>query len=328
LSGHAGPDQEAKSPLKVAFVGPMSAQAHALVQETNVELVESPDSAEVVHVTVPPANVVEAVEGLLASARTVVLHARPADLDPIVIGQLAATAATRGVVVAVPFVHRYYPMVRLARRRVRSGTPGPLHLVHGWSAPDAVAAWCDLVEFISRHRVSRLTGTSVDSTRADSEGDTSGTPGAMAVAFETDRGAVGTLAVSQTRPVEGGTLLAAFDGVDESIVFHEGRPEVLDVMGARSTQRFQRGVGADVSRYSTQPAGHPQGHRDCWASFIKDAHAAGTGGSPDGLPTLVDLARSASIAASVRDTLSGPGWVRVSLDVDLELVNTTEGRTA
>ena len=84
-----------------------------------------------------------------------VLHARPVDLDPTVIGQLATSAATTGVVVAVPFVHRYYPMVRLARRRVRSGTPGPLHLLHGWSAPHGVAAWCDLVEFTSRHRITR-----------------------------------------------------------------------------------------------------------------------------------------------------------------------------
>ena len=75
------------------------------------------------------------VEGLLTTAPAVVLHTRPVDVDPTVIGQLATSAATTGVVVAVPFVHRYYPMVRLARRRVRSGMPGPLHLLHGWSAP-------------------------------------------------------------------------------------------------------------------------------------------------------------------------------------------------
>ena len=254
----------------------------------------------------------ETVEGLLTTARAVVLHTRPVDVDPTVIGQLATSAATTGVVVAVPFVHRYYPMVRLARRRVRSGTPGPLHLLHGWSAPHGVAAWCDLVEFTSRHRITRLSSTCVDSTGVDPDGDAAGSPGAMALMFETDRGAVGTLAVSQTRPVEGGTLLAAFDGVDESIVFHEGRPEVLDVMGRRSAQRYQRGIGSDVSRYSTQPAGHPQGHRDCWASFIADAHSAARGHAPDGLPTLVDLARSASIAAAVRESLSTSGWARVS----------------
>ncbi|WP_125036859.1 hypothetical protein [Nocardioides sp. LS1] len=306
----------------------MSAQARALVQETHAEVIDDEHAADVVHVTVPDQAVPDTVDGLLGSARTVVLHARPTGLDPEVIGQLTANAQGAGVVVAVPFVHRYYPMVRLARRRVRSGTPGPLHLLHGWSAPGAVAAWGDLVEFISRHRVTRLSAAGVDSIRPESEGDVPGTPGALAVLFETDRGAVGTLAVSQTRPVEGGTLLAALDGVEESIVFHEGRPEVLDVMGPRSAQRYQRGVGADVSRYSTLPAGHPQGHHDLWASFIRDAHATGEGGSPDGLPTLVDLARSASIQAAIRASLATSGWARLDPDLDLEPLDSTEGRTA
>jgi hypothetical protein len=87
-------------------------------------------------------------------------------------------------------------------------------------------------------------------------------------------------------------------------------------------------VGADVSRYSTQPPGHPQGHRDCWTSFIADAHSAVHGRSPDGLPTLVDLARSASIAAALRESSATSGWARVGSDTDLELLNTTEGRTA
>lgn len=328
MARQASPAPQGESPLKVAFVGPVSAQARALAQETNAEVIDDQHAADVVHVTVAAPAVADTVASLLSTARTVVLHGQLTDVDLETIGQLATRASQGGVVVAVPFVQRYYPMVRLARRRVRSGTPGPLHLLHGWAAPHAVAAWCDTVEFISRHRIKRLTATSVESTAADADDEAPGIPGAMALMFETDRGAVGTLAVSHTRPVEGGTLLTALDGVDESIVFHEGRPEVLDVMGHRSTQRFQRGVGADVSRYSTQPAGLPQGHGDCWASFIRDAHTADSGRSPDGLPTLVDLARSASISAAIRESLSTSSWARVSLDVDLELLNTTEGRTA
>ena len=312
----------------MAFVGPMSAQARALAQETDAVVVEDRRTADVVHVTVAADAVLETVDSLLGTARTVVLHVAPADLDPGAIGRLADNAARSGVVVAVPFVHRYYPMVRLARRRVRSGAGGPLHLLHGWSAPYAVAAWCDLVEFTSRHRIKRLSATGVDPTHPDNDDEGSAAPGALAMVFETDRGAVGTLAMSHTRPIEGGTLLLALDGVEESILFHEGRPEVLDVMGKRSTQRFQRGVGAEVSRYSTQRAGHPQGHRDCWTSFIRDAHTVDTGRSPDGLPTLVDLARSTSIAAAIRESLTTSSWARVSLDVDLELLNTTEGRPA
>jgi len=285
-------------------------------------------SADVVHVTVEPEDILDAADEVVGSGRSAVLHERPAPPDADVVARLAARAAGAGLVVAIPFVHRYYPMVRLARRRVRSGTPGPLHLLHGWTLRGGVAPWFDLVEFVTRHRVDRVVATGVAPTASESGEGAPETPGAMGLLFETDRGSVGTLAVSHTRPIEGGTLLMALDGVEESVVFHEGRPEVLDVIGPRSSQRFQRGIGADVSRYSTQPAGLPQGNRDCWAAFVGDAYAAVRGGAPDGLPTVADLARSEALAAAIRDSEASGTWSRVGPEADLDLLTTTEGKTA
>jgi predicted dehydrogenase len=322
-TAQAGPD-----PLRVAFQGPATAAERALVHEAGGELVDSAGSADIVHVTVPPAAVLDVVDDVVGSGRSAVLHVRPDRLDPDVVARLAARAADSGVVVAVPFVRRYYPMVRLARRRVRSGMPGPLHLLHGWALRDGVAAWCDLVEFVSRHRVERVVATGVAATTIEPVEGAPETPGAMGLLFETDRGSVGTLAVSHTRPIEGGTLLMALDGVEESVVFHEGRPEVLDVIGPRSSQRFQRGIGADVSRYSTQPAGLLQGNRDCWAAFVGDAYAAVRGGAPDGLPTIADLARSSALAAAIRDSEANGTWSRVGSEADLDLLTTTEGTKA
>jgi hypothetical protein len=196
-----------------------------------------------------------------------------------------------------------------------------VHLVHGWAAPRTASAWLDLVEFVSGHHVVRLLATGV------SDGPTD--PARVAgVLLETDRGAVGTVAVSPTRPVEGGALHLTLDGAEESISFHEGRPEVLDVVGDRSTQRFQRGVGADVSRYSTQPVGQPQGHHECWVSYVADAHAAAGGARPDGLPTLADLARSAALTAAVQESTTTSAWTRVRPDDDPDLITTIEGKTA
>ena len=206
--------------------------------------------------------------------------------------------------------------------------PGPLHLLHGWTLRGGVDGWFDLVEFVSRHRVDRVVAAGVAATASDPGAGAAETPGAMGLLFETDRGSVGTLAVSHTRPIEGGTLLIALDGVEESVVFHEGRPEVLDVIGPRSSQRFQRGIGADVSRYSTQPAGLPQGNRDCWAAFVADAYAAVRGGAPDGLPTIVDLARSEALASAIRDSEASRTWSRVGPEADVDLLTTTEGKTA
>jgi predicted dehydrogenase len=318
----------APEPLTVAFAGPMTPRSRGLVLESGAQVVDDLERADVVHVTVPEGEVLGTIEELVHTARALVLHAVPTRLEPVATGELATAAAEAGVVVAVPYVRRYFPMVRLARRRVRSGSPGPIQLIHGWSQSDSLTAWCDLVEFTTRHRITRLTATSLAPAGVDSPAGGSGWTAPAALLVETDRGAVGSVAVSDTHPVEGGALLVVLDGSEESLVFHEGRPEVLDPVGPRSTQRFQRGVGADVSRYSTEPAGRPQGHHDCWLAFLGDAHSAVRGASPDGLPTLVDLARSATIAASLRASLSSSSWERVGVDVDLELLNTTEGRTA
>jgi predicted dehydrogenase len=267
------------------------------------------------------------VERLVGEGRSVVLHGLPA-LEPEAATRLAVRAADAGVVVAVPFVHRYYPMVRLARRRVRSGSPGPMHLLHGWALRESVAAWCDLIEFVTRHRIERVVTAEVAPSRIALGEGAPDTPGAMGLLFATDHGSVGTLAVSHTRPIEGGTLLFALDGVDEKVVFHEGRPEVLDVIGSRSSQRFQRAVGADVSRYSTLPAGRPQGHRDTWAAYVGDAYAAIRGGAPDGLPTLTDLARTAALRAAIRESEATSAWSRVGTDAAPDLLTTPEGRSA
>ena len=81
----------------------------------------------------------------------------------------------------MPFVYRYYPTVREARERVRGGQTGALRLLHGtylqdwllrpeddnWRVDarlggasrafaDIGSHWCDLAEFVSGHRIARL----------------------------------------------------------------------------------------------------------------------------------------------------------------------------
>ena len=313
-------------PTKVAIVGSGRLDVLALVHESGADIAAAPAEADVVHLITGQKPAAEVLPDLLGKVRCIVMHEWSATDDALDLEALAAAAATAGTVVAVPFVHRYYPMVRLARRRIRSGTPGPLHMLHGWAAPTAVTAYCDLLEFTTGHRIERVVTTSVAATSGGVVDGRTEIPGARGLLFRTDRGAVGTLAISETRPVEGGSLLLAMDGVDESVVFHEGRPEVLDVMGPRGAQRFQRGVGADVSRYSTQPAGRPQGYRDCWSSFVADAHTAATAREPDGLPNLRDLARAVRIAGAIGDSETSGAWVAAGLEPDA--FNRTEGKTA
>ena len=80
----------------------------------------------------------------------------------------------------VPFVYRFYPMVREARARLAGGS-GPLRLVHGtylqdwlsnegddnWRVDDSLSGrsrafadigshWCDLVEFVTGDRLAAI----------------------------------------------------------------------------------------------------------------------------------------------------------------------------
>lgn len=326
MSSQESPSADRRSAPRVAFAGPCSSVDRALVQEAGGEVVSDVSSADVVHVTLDPQTAADAVETLVADGHHVVLHTL-ADLTSGAATTLARRAAEAGLTVTVPFVHRYYPMVRMARRRVLSGSPGPLHLLHGWALSDCVPAWFDLVEFITPHRVDRIVAAPASTSRGGAAGTVAGTAGAGGLLFTTDYGSVGTLAVSQSRPVDGGTVLVALDGTEETIAFHEGRPEVLDVIGNQSTQRFQRAIGADVSRYSTSPAGRPQGHRDCWAAYVNDAYTAISGQQPDGLPSLADLARTAALAGAVRDSEQTGAWSRVGPDSTPHLVTTADHAT-
>src|SRR3954466_3151071 len=85
-------------------------------------------------------------------------------------------------VAAVPFVYRFHPVVREARARVAAGKTGAIHLIHGsylqdwlaspddynWRVDPALGGasrafadigshWCDLVEFVTGHRITSLT---------------------------------------------------------------------------------------------------------------------------------------------------------------------------
>jgi predicted dehydrogenase len=86
----------------------------------------------------------------------------------------------------VPFVYRFYPLVREARARIASGAIGPLRLVHGcylqdWLATEADdnwrvdperggpsrafadigSHWCDLVEFVTGDRLAAVCAEAV-----------------------------------------------------------------------------------------------------------------------------------------------------------------------
>ena len=285
------------------------------------------DDVDVVHVCTPNHLHVPLVARALAAGKHVICE-KPLATDLAGARHLTDLAASAGLVAAVPFVYRFYPTVREARTRIASG--GPLHLLHGsylqdWlSRPedgnwrvdaslggasrafgDIGVHWCDLVEFASGHRIVRLCARLL---RAFPE---RGTEDGATVLFETDRGAVGSVVISQVSPGRKNRLWFSLDGADASYQFDQELPDSLWIGGRSTAVVVPRGT--EPTAYDVLPVGHPQGYQDCFTAFVADVYAAIAGGQPDGLPTFADGLRAAVLTDAVLDSAARDTWVEVPL---------------
>ena len=141
-------------------------------------LVTSSD-IDVVHICTPNQLHAPLAELALAAGKHVICE-KPLALDLPSATDLLSSAERAGVVATVPFVYRFYPLVREIRARVAAGT-GPLRLIHGtylqdwlsteeddnWRVDAASAGpsrafadigshWCDLVEFVTGDRLAAV----------------------------------------------------------------------------------------------------------------------------------------------------------------------------
>src|SRR6185503_14724728 len=146
---------------------------------TAEELVEAPD-VDVVHICTPNHLHVPLAQAALAAGKHVVCE-KPIALDGAGAQELSDAADAGGLITSVPFVYRYYPTLREARERVRTGVSGPIRLLHGsylqdwllrpeddnWRVDatlggasrafaDIGSHWCDLAEFVSGHRIIKV----------------------------------------------------------------------------------------------------------------------------------------------------------------------------
>ncbi|WP_331272207.1 Gfo/Idh/MocA family protein [Motilibacter aurantiacus] len=306
------------------------------------ELIAS-DEIDVVHICTPNHLHAPLVEQALAAGKHVVCE-KPLATDVADAARLAQLAEQAGVVTAVPFVYRYYPTVRDARGRIARGDAGKLHLFHGsylqdwlaretdnnWRVNPALGGssrafgdigihWCDLVEFVTGHRITRLSATTATPLArfADDEGNMAPvtTEDIAAILFQTDLGATGTLVVSQVSLGRKNRLWFNIDGANESYSFDQENPDTLWVGGRDSSSVVPRGselMSPEGARYSYLPSGHPQGYQDCFDALIGDVYAAVRGQRPEGMPTFADGLRGARLTEAVLASARTGQWVDVS----------------
>src|SRR4051794_3405644 len=229
-------------PVGVASATPANAEAAASALGADRayasadELIADP-AIDVVHICTPNHLHAPLAEAALAAGKHVICE-KPLAIDAASAAGLAAAADSAGLQAAVPFVYRYYPTVREARELVRSGATGAVRLLHGsylqdwllrpdddnWRVDPALGGasrafadigshWCDLAEFLSGHRITRLSartftavpervrsgGRKAFEAAAGDAGELRPveTEGAAVVQFETDAGAIGSVVISQ-----------------------------------------------------------------------------------------------------------------------------------
>ncbi|MFC7849674.1 Gfo/Idh/MocA family protein [Arthrobacter sp. NPDC057388] len=310
------------------------------------------DDVDVVHICTPNATHADLARKAIAAGKAVICE-KPLATSIEDANDLTCLAEQAGVVAAVPFVYRFYPAVREARDRITSGEAGRLWLLHGSYLQDWLAGedetiwrvdsklggasrafgdigvhWCDLMEFTTGHQITRIMAKT---SRAYEQRETGGTLSSVAtedgatLLFETDKGATGSLVVSQVSPGRKNRLWFSFDGTEASFSFNQERPDTLHIGRTDSSSNIPVGPQTLSSpggrRYAILPPGHPQGYQDSFNAFVADTYAAVQGQAPDGLPTFRDGLRAALLTDALVTSAAQESWQDVrGTDNPLELL--------
>ncbi len=317
------------------------------------ELVRS-DEVDVVHVCTPNHLHEPLAIAALEAGKSVILE-KPVALDLAGAHRIAAAAEAAGRSVAVPFAYRYYPTVREARARIAAGGAGDLHLLQAgylqdwlleasddnWRVDAAVGGasrafadigshCCDIVEFVSGERISRLQARlAIANPRRQHGGAHSFARGGPTgperevetedlalLMFETDAGTIGSAAISQVAAGRKNRLWFELSGARATLAFDGERPESLWIGerdGATVLPRDPEHLDPAAARYATLPAGHPQGYEDLFEAFVGEAYdAIRTGEIADGMPVLADGVRAAAITDAVLASAREERWVQLA----------------
>ncbi|MFI5679531.1 Gfo/Idh/MocA family protein [Streptomyces cellulosae] len=240
----------------------------------DLESVLADDSVRVVHVCTPNALHVEQAEAALAAGKHVICE-KPLATSADEAERLTRLAEEADLLLAVPFVYRYHPLVREIRDRRLRGEFGAWQLIHGsylqdwllsenamsWRVDpadggpsrafaDIGSHWCDLVEWVAGVRFTELTarlGTTVPTrptgtgtsftTLSDGPRVEVRTEDVATVLLRTEGGVLGTLTVSQVSAGRKNRLWFELDGADGSAVFDQENPETA-WLGAQDGARL------------------------------------------------------------------------------------------
>ena len=288
--------------------------------------------AEVVHICTPNNLHFSQFKQAAELGLSVVIE-KPVALDLAEAKEMVALSRNLAMT-AVPFVYRFHPLVLEIRRRIQSDPTNRLWLLHGSYLQDWIAKltgstwrklsdkggrlrafgdigihWCDLMEFVTGHKITRLSAKLANSHSAQG----SDTEDGALIIFETDRGASGSLVVSQVSPGRSNRLWFSFDGELNSFEFDQEHPDFawMGTLGDNAIIRRDPATQPEVSRANALPPGHAQGYQNAFNDFVEEAYQVIDGKKSDVLATVADGARAAAIAEAVWLSQSTGTWVEI-----------------
>jgi predicted dehydrogenase len=303
-----------------------------------IEEMISDSEIDVIHVCTPNIFHAELAEKVIRARKHIVCE-KPLAVSVEEAKCLTNLAKEFGVVASIPYIYRYYPSVRDTRTRARN-LKEPFNLLHGYYLQDWLSRettvnwridsefsgpsrafgdigvhWCDVVEWVTGHRITFLNAQMMrvfNSRGTDANVDTE--DGATII-FKTDKGAHGSLVLSQVSAGRKNKLWFSLESPSESFVFDQESPDQLWIGGLATNQISMRGVfeeSLEAKTYSFLPAGHPQGYQDCFNAFVNDSYRAIAGIVVDGLPTFEDGLRSSNLTEAVIQSAKSGEWVGVN----------------
>jgi predicted dehydrogenase len=320
----------------IGFAGSSITKAAEAAKKFNVRafasidelLAEKPD---VLHVCTPNAFHLEhAKKALDLGINVIVEKPLATNLDD---AKTLLDLGAKVKVTAVPFVYRYHSIVLEIRKRIQQNPTNKLWLLHGSYLQDWLAAsmttnwrsnsklggatrafgdigvhWCDLMEFVTGHRITRLSAHFARVHESDTE------DGAL-LQFETDQGAVGSAVISQCSAGRSNRLWFSFDGTEESYSFDQENPETgwIGTLGDNKIVRRDPNAQTGLAvRQNSLPAGHPQGYQTCFNDMVADVYGELAGGpKSEVLPRFEDGYRAAELIDAVLRSVETGGWVDV-----------------
>jgi predicted dehydrogenase len=301
------------------------------------ELVSRPD-IDVVHVCTPPGTRAPLARAALRAGKHVISE-KPLAINAEEAAMLAEEARRIGVVHAVTYNYRFYPMLRALREAVRAGRLGTVHLIHGaylldellrlgesdhWLLdPESVGPalvladvglhWWDMLEYVTGDRITDVSCSAQIVRPRGGRGEDS-----AALMLRTAGGARAVAAISNVAAGYGNTIDFGVIGTKASALWRQQDPEHLWIaplgQPAEMHVRSQHPAGVLMPDTLQLPAEQPQGFLDAFRDFMSAVYSAVADRNHRpalDYPTFADGLRGVRILEAVAASINRNEWVPV-----------------